>query len=419
MTTGPSERRIIFLIAAVQFVNVMDFMIVLPLGPDFAQALGIPTSRLGLVGASYTGAASIAGILGAMILDRFDRRKALAVVLGGLVMATAAAGLTTDLWTMLTARLLAGACGGPAASIALAIIADVVAPEHRGRAMGLVMGSFSVASVFGVPAGLELAHLGGWRLPFFAVAVLGALVATGVVALLPPLRQHLGAGKRERKEGMLAFLWQRPVALTLLAASILFVGHFALIPNLPAYWQFNLGYPRVHFGALYAVGGILSFVTMRLSGNLTDRFGSTGVTAGGTLLYAIGLLVTFIYPNDHPSAFVSLALFSGFMVTSSFRMIPVQALATRVPAPDQRARFMSAFSAVQHMSAAVGAVMAARLLRELPGGRLDGMDRVSWFTLGSALLVPVLLGLVELEVGRRRGGQAAGRVEVQEPFGSA
>jgi len=37
-----------------------------------------------------------------------------------------------------------------------------------------VMGAFSIASILGVPAGLELARRGGWRLPFIAVGVLGA-----------------------------------------------------------------------------------------------------------------------------------------------------------------------------------------------------------------------------------------------------
>ncbi len=39
-----SERMVVFLVGAVQFVNVLDFVMVMPMGPDFALALGIPTS---------------------------------------------------------------------------------------------------------------------------------------------------------------------------------------------------------------------------------------------------------------------------------------------------------------------------------------------------------------------------------------
>ncbi|HET9551446.1 MAG TPA: hypothetical protein VFP50_00620 [Anaeromyxobacteraceae bacterium] len=65
MPRPTSERTLLFLVGAVQFVNVLDFMMVMPLGPDFAQGLGIPASRLGLVGGAYTGAAAVAGLLAA------------------------------------------------------------------------------------------------------------------------------------------------------------------------------------------------------------------------------------------------------------------------------------------------------------------------------------------------------------------
>ena len=68
--------------------------------------------------------------------------------------------------------------GGPATSLGLSILADIVPIERRGRAMGTLMGAFSAASVFGVPAGLELARIGGWRMPFFAVAALGVVLSS-------------------------------------------------------------------------------------------------------------------------------------------------------------------------------------------------------------------------------------------------
>ncbi len=46
------ERRLVAIIAFVQFVNILDFMMVMPLGPDFACSLHIPVSQLGLIGGS-------------------------------------------------------------------------------------------------------------------------------------------------------------------------------------------------------------------------------------------------------------------------------------------------------------------------------------------------------------------------------
>ena len=48
-----SERRVVFLVGAVQFINVLDFTMVMPLGPDFARALHIPASELGKIVGGY------------------------------------------------------------------------------------------------------------------------------------------------------------------------------------------------------------------------------------------------------------------------------------------------------------------------------------------------------------------------------
>src|SRR5438105_3427533 len=192
-----SERTLLLLVASVQFVNILDFMIVMPLGPDLATALHIPTARLGLIGGSYTAAAAVAGLVGSLFLDRFDRRSALAVAMLGLALGTAAGGLATGMGSLMAARVLAGAFGGPATSLALSIVADAVPPQRRGKAMGTVMAAFAAASVLGVPAGLELARRGGWRAPFFAVAELGTVVTAGAVVLLPPLRRRRAGAWRE------------------------------------------------------------------------------------------------------------------------------------------------------------------------------------------------------------------------------
>jgi predicted MFS family arabinose efflux permease len=392
-----NERRLILLIGAVQFINVLDFVMVMPLGPDFAQALGIPAAQLGVVGGAYTAAAALAGIVGSLFLDRFDRRKALGVCLIGLVLGTALGGLAWDLPSLIAARLVAGAFGGPATSVASAIIADAIPPERRGRAMGAVMGAFSVASVLGIPLGLELARLGGWQLPFFAVAGLGLVVTLLALAMMPPMTGHLSQ-RAQRVASPLALLRRPLVLLSLSASGCLMFGSFALIPNLSAYIQYNLGYPRAELGLLYLVGGAISFLTMRLAGKAADRIGSTLTTALGTAAFVLTLYGGFIRPL--PSLPV-LLLFVAFMVSNSFRFVAVQVLGSRVPEAGERARFLSVQSCVQHVASAAGAMLASRLLATRPDGGLVGMEQVASVTAVLAACVPVLMSMVEPRVKRR------------------
>jgi predicted MFS family arabinose efflux permease len=392
-----TERRLVLLIGAVQFINVLDFMMVMPLGPDFAQALGIPSSKLGIIGGSYTAAACVAGLVGAFFLDRFDRRKALAFTLAGLALGTIAGAFATGMWTLVLARVLAGAFGGPATAISLAIITDAIPPERRGRAMGAVMGAFSVASVLGVPAGLELASRGGWRAPFVVVGLLGAVITALAIRMLPPQRAHLG-----RDEVVTPFreVLRRPIVVFALAATtVAVIANFSMIPNLSAYFQFNRGYPREDLGLLYLVGGIVSFGTLRLAGWLTDRYGAPAVATFGSAWFIVVLFVGFIAPIE---ALPVLLVFVTFMISGSFRFVPLQALSSRVPSPSERARFMSAQSAVQHLAQSVGAMIGAAVLTEQPDHTLLGIDELAWFAVAMSIVLPPLLYVVDASVRRQQ-----------------
>lgn len=394
----PSERTLLLLVGAVQFVNILDFMMVMPLGPDFALALDIPTSRLGLLGGSYTASAAFAGIAGSTFLDRFDRRTALAVAMFGLVLGTIAGGFAWDLKSLLATRIIAGAFGGPATSIALSIVADVVPAERRGKAVGAVMGAFSAASVLGVPAGLELARLGGWQLPFFAVGGLGLVIATLAIFLMPRMTGHLDAKRglpvranEGRLRSALELLLRPAVIFSLLGTWTAMMASFLVVPNLSAYLQYNAGYPRESLGILYLVGGVVSFGVMRVVGILVDRFGSARVAAGGTVIFVADLALGFLGPMP---LIPVMAVFVGFMIAGSVRGVANNTLSTQVPAPHERARFMSTQSAVQHLAAAAGAVSGSQLLTELPDHRLAGMPAVAGISIALALCLPFLLAAV-------------------------
>jgi predicted MFS family arabinose efflux permease len=413
-TTGPapaaSNRAIVYLMAAVQFVNVLDFMMVSPLGPQFAEALHVSTSKLPMVAGSYTAAASVTGVLGSLYLERFDRRTALVVTLLGLSVGTALGGIATGYGTLLLARVVAGFFGGPATSLAFAIVSDAIPAERRGWAMGIVMGGFAVASVLGVPAGLILANWGGWRLPFFGVAGLICVAALAASRLLPPLRDHLAAlGRGESAVRSLARLVSKPIVLSSLAMSVIaLMASFVLIPNFPAFLQFNLGYPGKRLDVVYLLGGVASLVTTRLAGPVVDKAGSTRVATAATLLLVAITWAGFIAILPQ---FPVLAMSTSFFIAMGMRGVAYNTLTSKVPLPHERARFQSFQSAVGHAAMASGAFLSSRLLEADASGKLLHVGRVAWTSIGLSFAVPLLMFGVERRVARR----AAASLDVPEP----
>lgn len=391
-----SERAIVLIIAAVQFVNILDFMMVMPLGPDFAAALGIPTSQIGTIGGVYTAAAGVAGLLGGVTMDRFDRRLVLIVNMLGLVVATALGAFATGFGTLLAARIMAGFFGGPATAAALAAVADVVPEARRGRAMSVVMSAFSIASILGVPMGLEIAARFGWRVPFLSVAALGLVVTLAAAALLPPLRGHLDRPAITTPHGPL--ISNRSAQLSFLLATVIILSGFLVIPNLSTYIQYNIGYPRERLGLLYFMGGGLSFIGLRVFGKLVDRYGSFRV---GSVASGLLIVLLYLWVVDYRPFFPLELLFPMFMVAMSCRNISYQTLISKVPAPDERARFMSLQSAIQHFASAGGAMLSAWILSETPDHALVGMSTVGWIAIGMALIVPVMMYQVAQRVEQR------------------
>ena len=410
---GLPEKAIILLVAAVQFVNVLDFMIVMPLGPDFARGLGIPTAHLGLVSGGYAIAAALTGFFGASVLDKFERRRALTIAILGLIAGTAAGAAATGLWTMVLARVVAGAFGGPATSLALSIVADVVPPARRGRAMSTVMSAFSLASIAGVPAGLALARHGGWRSPFLAVAGLGAAILFVAIGRMPSLTGHVEGSLKVRPIDRMVALWgDSTIRLALLTSALVFFTAFLVIPNISAHLQQNLGYPRWRLEPAYTVGGVVSLFVLIAAGRAVDKRGPIFVATLGTLVLAAGLVFGFIAPNRffHLPVF---GLFAIFMAGMSMRNISVQSLSTRVPRPHERAGYMSLQSMAQHMSSALGSFVSSQILTNTPDGKLAGVDRVSTLSLVLAFTLPPLLAAIVRRVSAREAYAAQATAPAQ------
>ncbi len=393
-----SERRIVGMLALVQFVNVLDFMMVMPLGPDLARDLGVETSRLGLVGGSYTAAAAVSGLVSAFFIDRVPRKKALIAIVFALALATFAGAFATGLRSLLLARVFAGLFGGPATALALAMVADAVPVARRGRALGVVMGAFSIASIVGVPVGLELARFGSWRTPFLGVGLLTLLTVVGVHRFMKDQ-----PSTERRGHFSLAKLWAQvrdtDSALSLLLVAVIMFSSFLVVPNIASYVQRNLGLPRERVGLMYLSGGSASLIAMQVAGRAVDRYGARAIATIGTFVAILALYFGFA---NHLSWFHPVLISTLFMAGTSVRAIATNTLTSRVPQPNERGAFMSVQSTMQHLASACGAFVSSKLLASDGSGRLIGIDKVAVLAIALSLAAPLLVVVLERRINRRQ-----------------
>lgn len=395
-----SESWLIFIIGTVQFINILDFMMVMPLGPDFALALGIPTRDIGWIGGIYTFAAALSGFAGALFLDNFDRKKVLLTALLGLAAATLLCSFAWNFGSLLTFRFIAGCFGGPLASVAIAIVSDNVPPERRGAAMGKVMGAFSVASILGVPFGLELSARFGWKSPFIALSAIAFIILIATIFKLPSMNKFTTYIKPAARFKILMQILKRREAIAIFAyMGLAMLSGFMLIPNIATHLQFNMNYPRDQLGILYFVGGLVSFFGLRFAGKLTDTIGATKVTLAGTVVFMIAIFSGFIFYHD---TLPEMLIFTLFMLGMTTRNVCGQTVSSKVPPPQERAAFASVQSSIMHIFSASGAFLASLMLSESPDHKLVGVENVGILAIIVSLFAPLLISYVDRHVKRKK-----------------
>jgi predicted MFS family arabinose efflux permease len=75
MHTHLSSRKELYLLlslAGIQFTHIVDFMIMMPLGPQLTTLFNISLAEFGLLVSAYTVAAGMSGLFATTFVDRFD-----------------------------------------------------------------------------------------------------------------------------------------------------------------------------------------------------------------------------------------------------------------------------------------------------------------------------------------------------------
>ena len=382
------ETKIVWIAALVQLVNIVDFMMVMPLGPDIAKSLPVTNGDIGIICGCYTIAVGLSGIICSKFLDRFGRKNVALVAVLGLAFGTVSATLCWNIYSLIAARVLAGIFGGPAAAISLSMVADVVPPERRGKAMAIVMGSFAVSSIGAIPFGLELARWGSWRTPFYGISILGLAVFFLILFVTPSMKDHLKY--KVNKISIVKLMKNPDYLLAFIMMMSAMMSTYAIIPNFSAYFQLNLGMPRADLSFLYLVGGVFTLVLMQLGGRVADRIGALPANITGTAFFVYFLYDGFV----HEPRFSLMIIFIMFMGMSSFRNVSATAEASKLPKPYERAAFMSLLSSLQHMGNGMGALIASAMVVTTSTGELIHMERVGIFSIALAIFQPVILMII-------------------------
>ena len=368
-TTPVHERFLLFILAAIQFTTIVDFLIILPLGPQYMRVFNISPAQFGLMVSAYAISAGIFGIIAGLFLDRFDRKPALLWLYSGFTLGTFFCAVAPTYHLLVAARVVAGAFGGVAGGLILAIIGDVVPENRRGAAMGLVMSSFSVASICGVPLGLLLASHMNWHVPFFALTGLSVLILAGAAKEMPHIRGHLAhVGDDHPVRRMLLILTHEDHRMAFVFMAVLTCGGFLVFPYISNYMVANVGMTEKQLPWIYVCGGLCTLFSMNFVGRWADRAGKRKVFTIISFLAAVPILALTNLPQV--PIYLAVGTSTLLMVCMSGRTVPAMALMTGSIESRYRGGFMSINSSVQQLASGVAAYVSGLILGQSARGEI-------------------------------------------------
>jgi predicted MFS family arabinose efflux permease len=402
--TPRRERWLLFTLAGIQFTHILDFMIMMPLGPQFTALFGISNAQFGLLVSAYTLSAGFSGLMAATYIDRFGRKQLLLGMYSLFGLATLACAFAPDYAWLMVARVAAGLFGGVLSALSQTIVADVIPFERRGRAMSVVMTSFSVSTVAGVPLGLFLAAHFNWHAPFVGIAALVGLLALGAWQTLPRLDAHLHHPERVSVWRGIGQVLAEPNHLKAFAVSgLMMFAAFTVIPYITIYLQSNAGMLVSEVPWIYLCGGVATLISARYFGRLTDRVGKVRMFQRLALAVTLPLMATTL--SQGLPLWGLLAISTLFFTVMSGRMIPGMAMISSAAEPRLRGTFMTLNSAVQSASMGMAALVAGLIIGRNAQGQLTGYWVAGLLGVVASLLSVWLAGHLHLHGAPAQAGR--------------
>jgi DHA1 family chloramphenicol resistance protein-like MFS transporter len=277
--------------------------------PELAGDLGVSIPAAGLLISAFAVGMLVGAPVLAVVTLRWPRRTALLVFLAIFALTHVAGALTPNYEVLLATRVIGAFVYAGFWAVAAVTAVDLVPRDSRAKAMSVVAGGLTIATIVGLPAGTVIGQRLGWQAAFWAVAAMSVLAMAGVLATIPRgapdperaphLREEIRAMANPR-------LWLSYATTALVTAAILVIfSYFA-----PLLTESTGLRPDAVPGVL-ALYGVGSLIGITIGGRTADatpfRTLSIGITGLVVLSAALAL-----WAGDPVLAIATVFLLGGF-----------------------------------------------------------------------------------------------------------
>ncbi|RLK58719.1 MFS transporter [Actinokineospora cianjurensis] len=346
--TDPRSWPAVWVLGLGTFLFVTTELLPVGLLPSIGAGVGVPVGIAGLVVSVYGGIAALTAAPLTSWVRRMDRRTLLVSLLGLLVLGNVISAVAPNYLVLMLGRVVIAFAHGVFWSTTPAVGTRLVEPRNAVRALSVVLGGISVASVVGVPLGTAIGQATNWRVAFLAAAGAGLLVLVAVLVLLPSMQARNSGGLAAIPQ----LLRNGPFLVAIAVAALTMIGHYLAYTYVTPYLEDVVGISPGMVSVLLLVFGAAGIAGNFLGGGAIAK-GLRRALVSSVALLAASLLVISLTGGSSTIAAVVLLVTWGL----SYAALPV-CLQTWVlrSAPEATDAASSVYVAVFNASIALGAL---------------------------------------------------------------
>ncbi len=183
------KTRVFILAAALLalFLGALDALVMSAAMPSVVADLGGLPLYSWVYSAYFLSRAVALPVFG-KLADLYKTKTLFVISIGIFVLASIAAGLSTNMPFLIVSRVFQGIGAGGNFALVYIVLADVSSPENRGRTLALGSVIWGIASVLGPTMGGFSGTYFSWRWIFFINVPLGLFSLSGIIFFLVEIR---------------------------------------------------------------------------------------------------------------------------------------------------------------------------------------------------------------------------------------
>lgn len=348
----------VFILALATFVAGTVELVIAGILGMIAQDLNVSVGAVGQLISIFSLVFAFGSPILIALTSKMERRKLLIISMLIFFLGNILSIVSINFTMLLIARIILAASCSIVVVVSITLAASTVAPNLRGRAIGLIFMGLSASLVFGVPLGTLIGDNFGWRMTFVLVAALSILATLGIIKFLPkvpaqptvPLLKQLSTLKN-------------PKIITIQLISVLeLTGHFTVYTYFTPLLQDTMGLSANMISLVLLVFGVAGITGGWIGGWSSDKFGGAKTIPSALILFAISLFILPLATGSLVTLFIDV-LFWGALVwilSPAVQSFLVQA------SPDSSDIQLGLNTSFLHLGVALGSGMGGVLVNNYP-----------------------------------------------------